>query len=76
MFRFLVFAVTLSPEKSVSIRHPQQASHYVEAADYNAAIEQAANHIVLHIGEQLAIVKLGRILNAEAGDTLNLGQSA
>lgn len=71
MNRYLVAPVKVDGEKITTTGEWK----LIEAKDTDTALEQAAFHTPLHIGEQFAITKIGRVLNAEAGDKLNLGQS-
>lgn len=75
MNRYLCFAVLVTEVKSVEIKHPVAAPYCIEAQNYCEAVAAASNHVPLHVGEALAVVQVGRVLNAEAGDKLNLGQS-
>lgn len=60
MFQFLCFAVTVDHEaKSVQSRSGPDSTYLVEAKDAAEAIEKAGNHLPLHLGEQMACVKVG-----------------
>jgi hypothetical protein len=61
MFQFLCFAVTVDPEtKTVQSRNEPGSTYLVEAADAAEAVEKAGNHLPLHLGEQMATVKVGQ----------------
>lgn len=75
MFRFACFPVKVTGTKIVS-RDGEANAQIFEAKDYDEAIEKAGNHIALFEGEQIACVKVGRILTQSAENKLPIGQGA
>lgn len=60
MFQFLCFAVTVDLEsKTVQSRSGPDTTYLVTAKDAAEAVEKAGNHLPLHMGEQMACVKVG-----------------
>lgn len=77
MNRYLVFAVAISPGAVLAtITSPTQPQHKIEAASYDEALEKGAAHIALHVGEQLAVVRVGKVLTEAVKDTVALGQAS
>lgn len=76
MNRYLCFPVTVNVDNEVSTLPDHNKALLFEAETAEGALEQAANQIALHIGENIAVFPWGRILNKSAGDTLTLGQAS
>lgn len=57
--KFLAFAVKVDPDKKKVTSTENSETREIEAENYETAFIEASNHVPLHIGEQIAIARIG-----------------